>query len=219
MKKIMAGLLSLFSAITPAENTIKELPENIKRHMEERLDLERYYPIFKPGDWIGIKHGAVYDTIIGTAESPELVIGFGIDTPENFIFLTKQDSDKLEIKDVKKIAYSNIDALSVDFVFSESLDSKVLTASGNALSSEAILSSHNMKKAHKLLNAKEILVSIPRRTMMMVISKDAPKDIFNKFVYLHKHAWEDESYGNPTITSKLFLLQDGEVMGVADLGF
>jgi hypothetical protein len=204
----MPGFLSLFSEVLPADNKIK----NLKTY------IEKYYPIFKRGDWTGIKHGAVFDTILGTDESPELVIGFGIDTPDNYIFLTYQDSDKFDLKDVKKVAYSNIDKLDVNFTPSKLLDNKVLTASGYILSNKAILSPENMKKAHKLLNAKEILVSIPRRSGMMVISKDAPKELFNKFLYLHEHAWNDDSYGNVIITNKLFLLQNGKIMDAVDLG-
>ena len=54
-------------------------------------DVYKIYPILKPGDWIGIKAGALRQTIIGDKENPKLVVGFGYDAPNNFVFLKYSD--------------------------------------------------------------------------------------------------------------------------------
>ncbi|OOF24407.1 hypothetical protein BZJ17_02045 [Salinivibrio sp. IB574] len=153
-------------------------------------------------------------TLIGEPEKPDLVIGFGMDTPENFIFLMHSDEDKLDIQNVVNNAYSNLESMDVVFTLSQALDNKVLTASGKPFSSEAILSKKHMLKAHEILNAKQMLVSIPRRTVLMAVSRDVPKEILNQFMYLHSHVWNDASYGNAPIANVLFLLEGGEIVAI-----
>lgn len=74
-----------------------------------------------------------------------------------------------------------------------------------------------MMKAHELLNAKELLVSIPRRRCMMVISRQADKELLNSFVQLHNNAWEDGSYGNAPILNALFVVIDGQIDAIIPL--
>lgn len=176
-------------------------------------EITKVYPIIKSGDWVGIKAGALKQTLIGTQEAPQLVIGFGYDTPTNFVFLMPKD---LEGKDPNKVlqkAYANLEAVDSEFVVSEKLNGKVLTASGNDFSAEKILSQKHMLRAHKLLDASELLVSIPRRRCMMVTSKSVDKETLNLFVALHQNAWQDDSYGNAPIINALFVVINGEIKG------
>ncbi|GHZ50809.1 hypothetical protein VCSRO8_3464 [Vibrio cholerae] len=48
----------------------------------------------------------------------------------------------------------------------------------------------------------------------MAVSRDAPKEILNQFMYLHSHAWNDASYGNAPIANVLFLLEGGEIVAI-----
>jgi len=212
-KFIFLILISLAN-VGMSESKVQPLPEKLEKEISENMSENSYFPILKPGDWVGITHGAVRQTLIGDPEKPELVIGFGMDTPENFVFLMRSDEKKLDIQNVVRNAYSNLENMEVEFTPAKSLDNKVLTASGKPFSSEAILSKKHMLKAHEILNAKQILVSIPRRTGLMAVSKDAPKKILNKFVYLHSHAWNDASYGNAPVANVLFVLEAGEIVGV-----
>ena len=84
-------------------------------------------------------------------------------------------------------------------------------------SSEKILCQSHMMKAHQLLNAEELLVSIPRRRCMMVTSTKADKDVLNKFLQLHNHAWRDESYGNAPIINALIKIRNGKISGLFSL--
>ncbi|UTV29906.1 hypothetical protein [Photobacterium atrarenae] len=214
MKKLIFIVLLILSDTALSESSVKPLSEKLEKEISENMSESSYFPILKPGDWVGITHGAVRQTLIGEPENPDLVIGFGMDTPENFVFLMHSDEDKLDIQNVVNNAYSNLENMDVVFTPSQVLDNKVLTASGKLFSSEAILSKKHMLKAHKILNAKQMLVSIPRRTGLMAISRDAPKEILNKFIYLHSHAWNDASYGNAPIANVLFVLEGGDIVGI-----
>lgn len=174
----------------------------------------KIYPILKPGDWVGIKAGALKQTLLGTQENPELVVAFGYDAPSNFVFLMPDDLEGRDPNQILKEAYDNLEKIESCFDVSDKLNKQVLTASGNDFSSEKILCKSHMLKAHELLNAKELFVSIPRRRCMMVISKHADKELLNTFINLHKHAWEDESYGNAPILNALFVVIDGQIDGV-----
>ncbi|CAB1249178.1 hypothetical protein Q5N41_18525 [Vibrio cholerae] len=214
MKKLIFIVLLSLSGTALSESGVKPLPEKLEKEISKNMSESSYFPMLKPGDWVGITHGAVHQTLIGEPEKPDLVIGFGMDTPENFIFLMHSDEDKLDIQNVVNNAYSNLESMDVVFTLSQVLDNKVLTASGKPFSSEAILSKKHMLKAHEILNAKQMLVSIPRRTGLMAVSRDAPKEILNQFMYLHSHAWNDASYGNAPIANVLFLLEGGEIVAI-----
>jgi len=173
----------------------------------------KIYPILKPGDWAGMQAGAINQTLVGNDENPEVVVGFGYDTPENFVFLTHQHLEKIDGDQILKEAYENLELYDTEFEFSEALNNQVLTSSGLDFSSEKILSPSHMQKAHDLLKADELLVSIPRRRCMMVVSKNAEKELLNTFVGLHHNAWEDDSFGNAPIANMLFVVQQGNIVG------
>ena len=97
--------------------------------------------------------------------------------------------------------------------FVGSLDNKAVATNGNDFSSEIILSKAHMLKAHAMLDAEELLVSIPRRTCMTIISRDVDEETMNKFAYLHNFTWEDDSFGNAPITNSLFIVKEGTIVG------
>lgn len=189
--------------------------EKIKEQAESGK--HKIYPILKPGDWVGIKAGAIKQTLVGDEQNPQVVIGFGYDTPENFVFLTHQHLEKMDANHILKEAYQNLEDFNTEFEYSKTLNNKVLTSSGLDFSSERILSKNHMLKAHKMLDADEILVTIPRRRCMMVVARNSEKELLNTFVGLHKNAWEDESYGNAPIANMLFVLKDGNIVGTFPL--
>jgi len=174
------------------------------------------YPILKPGNWVGVESGAVNMPFIGSEEKPEVIVGFGYETPEDYVFLTGLDAERMGENAFNKLieqAYANIDAMHLEFTLIEKLDNQVLTASGKAFSSEAILSKKHMMEAHRILNSKELFVSIPRRTCLMVTSRDVSDSIFSKFTYLHSVAWHESDYGNAPITNMIFVVKDGVTIG------
>lgn len=196
-----------------------ELDKRIENEIEqiESGKITKIYPILKSGDWVGIRYGAIKQTIIGTPENPELVVGFGYDTPTNFVFLTHKDLEGKDPNEAVKNAYSNLEEYNQEFEISSVLNGKVLLASGKDFSSEKILCKNHMMAAHELLKSDELLVSIPRRRCMMITSKHEDKELFNTFIGLHKDAWNDDSYGNAPIIDALFVIKDGVIDGIIPL--
>jgi hypothetical protein len=176
--------------------------------------ISKFYPILKPGNWVGVKNGAVRKTLIGTPEDPEVVIAFGYDAPSNFVFLMNEDLEKLNPDDVLKKAFANLEEYPAEFEPSTTLNGKILTCSGSDFCSEKILSRSFMMTGHELLSTEKILVSIPRRRCMMVTAVDADQPLLETFFYLHNHAWEDDSYGNPPIANMFFILEQGAITNV-----
>lgn len=206
--------MSIFKRVFGGGN--KESDKQVNKDIEkiQSGEIDRIYPILKPGNWVGIQAGALKQTLIGSPEDPQLVVAFGYDTPNNFVFLMPKD---IEGKDPNKVlgdAYSNLENVQVEFEISASLNNKVLTASGHDFSAEKILSENHMQKAHDLLNSNELLVSIPRRRCMMITSKDADDEMLNIFTKLHLNAWEDDSYGNAPIMNALFTVANGKISSV-----
>ena len=196
----------------------KKSSEEIEKIKEESENgNHKIYPILKPGDWVGIKAGAIKQTLVGDEQNPQVVIGFGYDTPENFVFLTQQHLEKMDANQILNEAYQNLEDYKTEFEYSKALDNKVLTSSGLDFSSERILSKNHMLKAHQMLNADEILVTIPRRRCMMVVAKNSEKELLNTFVGLHQNAWQDDSYGNAPIANMLFVLKCGDIVGTFPL--
>ncbi|SHJ19904.1 Protein of unknown function [Mesonia phycicola] len=192
----------------------EKTPEEIAKIVEQTENSDKkIYPILKPGNWVGLKAGALSSTLIPSADGAEVVIGYGMDTPDNFVFLTQQHLETMDAKQITQEAFTNLEAYHTDFEFVEALNNKALASSGNDFSSERILSKSHMLKAHAMLEAEELLVSIPRRSCMMVISKTADEDTVNKFVYLHNHTWNDDSFGNAPIINALFVVKDGAIVG------
>ena len=195
-----------------ADNQFEKEVEQIKSGQ-----INKVYPILKPGDWIGVKAGCIKQTLLGTPENPQLVVGFGYDAPTNFVFLRQSDLEGKDPNEILKDAYENLENFKQDFEISAALNGKVLTASGGDFSSEKILCKNHMMKAHELLNSDELFVSIPRRRCMMVTSRHADKELLNTFVALHKNAWDDESYGNAPIINAMFVVKDGQIDGIISL--
>lgn len=179
--------------------------------------ITKIYPILKPGDWVGIKTGALKQTLLGSQENPELVIAFGYDAPTNFVFLTPKDLIGKDANSILEEAYSNLEKIEQEYEISSELNGKILFASGHDFSSEKILCRSHMMKAHELLNSDELFVSIPRRRCMMITSKHANKELLGTFVELHKNAWSDDSYGNAPIIDAVFVVKEGEIEGILSL--
>lgn len=174
---------------------------------------QKIYPILKPGHWVGLKAGALNSNLINSENGPKVVIGYGIDTPDNFVFLTKKHLETMDGQQITRQAFQNLENYETIFEYSETFDNKVVTSSGNDFSSERILSVSHMLKAHEMLQADELLVSLARRTCMMAISRDADQELLNKFVYLHEYTWNDDSFGNAEISDILFIVKEGRITG------
>ena len=134
------------------EKTTEEIAQIVAQ--TEASD-KKIFPILKPASWVGLKAGALNSELIGSIENNDLevVIGYGIDTPDNFVFLTQDHLKTMDADQIAKEAFENLENYATEFEFSGALQNKALTSSGNDFSSERILSKNHMMKAHQMSGA------------------------------------------------------------------
>lgn len=175
----------------------------------------KVYPILKPGSWVGIKAGCLFQTLLGSNEKPELVIAYGYNGDNNFVFLTHDDLKDRDSQEIVQEAYANLDNEKV--VVSHLEEDIIITASGNDFSSEKILSKTFMDELHRTLNSDELIVSIPRRTVFYALAGSADGSFVNTFVNVHKYTYEDDSFGNAPISELLFIVKNGVIERILDI--
>src|ERR1022692_1845884 len=90
------------------DSDAKRLEETVSKIKSGEVN--KIFPILKPGDWVGIKYGAIYQTILGTDDNPELVIGYGYDGPGDIVFLTHDMLENKTIQQVFQEATNNLEA-------------------------------------------------------------------------------------------------------------
>lgn len=197
----------------------KDIPQKeiSKLLYEVKNDEYHLYPILKPGDWVGIKSGAVYQSLIGEKPNLDLVVGFGYDTDTNFVFLTYDQLKTMDAHKTIETAYNNIQNYESVLKPSQLLSSKILTASGKDFSSEKILDQGFMQEAHRLLDADQLVVSVPRRRCLMIAPKSIDKETTAAFINLHYNAFDDDSYGNAPVYENLLILENGKMVSYIDL--
>ncbi len=202
-----------FEVITDPEQN-KKFDEDLEKIKTGKVD--KVYPILKPGDWVGIKAGALRQNLIGDKENPKLVVGFGYDAPNNFVFLNYSDYQEREkLEQMVGQAYDNL--YNFEVTFNEVVPNKVIIIDGQDFCSEKILDTKFMKALQDKMGGDKLVVSIPRRRCMMVTNAFEEDGIFEQFLSVHNKTWSDESYGNPQIINSLFVVKNGEIDMVKDL--
>ena len=141
--------MALFKRIFGKEDTTSDKRAEQELEQIQSGEINKVYPILKPGNWVGIKSGCLKQTLFGTQENPELVVAFGYDAPTNFVFLMPRDIEGKDPNVVLNEAYENLEKFPQEF----EVEGKMLFASGQDFSSEKILCKDHMLKAHELLKS------------------------------------------------------------------
>lgn len=199
--------MSFFKRLFENKNT-PETRNTVEDHTPALL-----YPVIHHGSW-QMLHTLVRQTLFGTTEAPEVVVTFAYDQPE-LKYFTYTELDRLSketSEGVIKKAYENIDLYPYAFIETDTGHGKMLTISGGRFSSEKILSPECMREAQRRLNTDELLVSIPRRTMMYVVDNKCSNELYDYFRNLHLLNFGDHTNTNEPIVNALFLLKNGEIV-------
>lgn len=202
--------MGVFSKIFGKKDPIKDAIINEEIKKVESGEIHKIYPILKPGDWIGLKYGAVKKIILGSEGEPKLVVGYGYDAPENFIFLNEDNIKDKNLDDLIAQAFHNLDEYKVNV--NEVMPGKVAIIDGLDFCSEKILSKKFMFEMHELLGSKKLLASIPRRRCMMITSAQDDPAVMKQFRSVHEKTWGDDSYGNAPIINLYFDVNEGEIV-------
>ncbi|MCR1026412.1 hypothetical protein [Cellulophaga baltica] len=124
-------------------------------------------------------------------------------------------------EDYKKLRLTgeiNLDALEIPFIDWNYLDSKlnfqVLSCTISQFSSEKILSKKHLQEAHKKLGADELLVSIPRKGLIFVCSKNISDEDYGDFLNMHGAIVLQENEDLEFLCEDLFVVKNGEIENI-----
>jgi hypothetical protein len=122
------------------------------------------------------------------------------------------------IKKMIKSSEKNIEKLKTALIFWNPTDTKykfkILSAGMSTFSSELILSEKHMNQAHKMLNSKELFVSIPRRGLIFICDRNIENEHVATFVGLHSHIVLDNTSDLDLLCEDIFVLENGKIEAV-----
>ena len=130
----------------------------------------------------------------------------------------KTEEDYYMIQDTGKLNFEDFKMPFIDWNLKDGkLNFRILSCKVSLLSSEKILSKKHMQEAHDMLNAKEIMVSIPRRGLIFVCSKDIPGEDYDYFLNLHASIVLQENKDQELLCEDVFIVENGEISGVLNI--
>jgi hypothetical protein len=176
------------------------------------------YPMIKDARWRGTSR-VVHYPFVTNGDSLELTIVFAQDAGDNFEYIMPADLENEAVKENFNKWKQNIDNYPFEIERSQTLDNRVIFASGNDHSSEKILSAAFLAEACKALNTDRIIISAPRRRCLMITSYHEDFPMLENFFYFHFVAFREEDYGNEVITEMVFVADTNKVEYAVPLGF
>lgn len=196
----------------PPAKGVNELPRDVLRAIVPDAKHE-IYPILKAWDWPA-KAFSVHEAFAGTDKPPVPLVAYGYETEDHYIFVGKADLAARPLAEIKLEAFANLEKYPVTW---KRINNYVLTASGEEFSAEKILSKEFLVEAQRTLNAKQILVGVPRRTVIYAVDAAAPQVDMEMFYRVFRHTYADDSFGNAVITNLLFEYRDGVLVGAREV--
>lgn len=116
---------------------------------------------------------------------------------------------------IRKSADENLAHEPAFFSFVEDSDGKILIGHGADLACEMIMCSAHMRKAHEMLKAERILVSIARRGLMLVTAHSDDEEARQTFLDMHWGVWKGwKAPDHEVITDDVFVLRNGALESV-----
>ncbi len=175
---------------------------------------QKIYPLLKV---LPLEHREIvfHKPLLETASKDEPVICFAEDLPDGYRLLNTDEGNDWQIRSEAMRNLSRVRLQWKTFNINDSLS--MLTASGNAYSSEKLLDRPFLEEAQEQLDAEEILVAIPRRTVIYATRADNQEKLEN-FKKVVEITYEDNNYGNAPISPNLFVVRQGEIVRIINNG-
>ncbi|TCJ96737.1 TY-Chap domain-containing protein [Nocardia alba] len=171
-----------------------------------------WYPLLKPADWEQRHLITHWATTAGTVP----IIVLAVDTDSGY--QVEGFGDDVDSNALLAEAMANLAALEYDWEVSEFHGLPLATSSGNDFSAEKVLDPKHMLGAHHALRTDKLLVAVPRRTCLMAVPFDLEPQQIMLFEHLVRVTYEDDSYGNASITSGVYIVENGRAQSfLADL--
>jgi uncharacterized protein YtpQ (UPF0354 family) len=176
-------------------------------HADERP----IFPLLKAHDW-NARNLCVFQNYNGVDKPPMPLIAFCHNRVDSYQLITKQAAGRngWTAADLRRKAQKNIDAYPCRW---EPFRGFMLTASGKDFSSEKLLCKEFLLEAHRLLDAKRILVAAPRRTVLYAAANDLKDESLELFKTIVAETLADDSFGHRKISPLIFRFEGGDLIG------
>ncbi|MFV0526889.1 MAG: hypothetical protein ACK5RL_20600 [Acidimicrobiales bacterium] len=190
------------------------------------------YPVLRPAAWLADNPDAAAHVWLGTTDRPLVLVTYahlgddgalrvldadgppsGGPQPEGERPRPDGGADLRPGEDVVRAAFANLDAYETAFEAVDADGGRMLVSAGRALAAERVLSQAHMLAAHELLDAEEVLVSIPRRGAVLACSIDCSDQVRRSMMHLHTEAWAQARSESDRITGELVVFEQGVKTG------
>lgn len=101
----------------------------------------------------------------------------------------------------------------------ENVQNRIVFAAGHYHSSEKILSAVSLTELCDILQTDQIIVSIPRRGLLMATSYDEDFMMLENFFFTHQDGWQNDNDGSEFITDLVFVANKTGIMYAATIDF
>lgn len=172
------------------------------------------YPLLKPSNW---PEAAQAPHFTLGSEQQRIVIAYAHNLPDRYQVILDDHPEATDER-LSERALANLTALQYEWQFIELQWLRVATCAGHTFSAEKLLDPAALRQAHRLLGTQEIIVSVPRRTLLFAFPRHTldTMESTQQMLRLVSRTYADDSDGNAPITTLLFVVRDGEPVGLVD---
>ncbi|WP_214071287.1 DUF1444 family protein [Mucilaginibacter sp. dw_454] len=198
----------------------KLFKKNEPEHPVQEIDKAAVpvYPMIKMGEWQGMSLAKSLPFVMN-GDQLDLAIVFAQDAGDRFQYILETDLQQPDIAENFNRWQHNINEYPYEIELGDTLQNRVIFASGEDHASEKILSAAFLSDACQTLNTDKLVISIPRRRCLMITRYDEDFELLETFFRLHFIAWREEDYGNEPITEMVFIADKNKVRYAVPLGF
>lgn len=172
------------------------------------------YPLLKPGGWPDAAHAPHFTF---GSERQRIVVSYAHDRPDSYqaILDGHPEADDERLPDR---AMANLAALHYEWQFTELQWLRIAHFSGYDFAAEKLFDPAAMREAHRLLGTGEMIVSVPRRTVLYAFPHSTldTMESTRQMLRLVERTYADDSHGHAAITPLLFVVRDGTPVSVLD---
>ena len=166
-------------------------------------------PVLKPIRWSGIEQGALAHVWAGTPDDPKVVVAYAYVGENGTVFLPSEGLGATEQEAAIRDAFNNLERYESSFELVEASGGKILVSAGREFAAERALCQSHMLRAHSLLDAAEIVVSLARRRTVLACAYQCPESVKATMVGLHRESWENGGPESDRVLKDLVIMADG----------
>lgn len=193
------------------DSQVRQAPSRPRPAADRLADV---YPLLKPSNWPDAAQAPHFT--LGS-EQQRVVIAYAHNLPDRYEVILDDHPEATDER-LSERALANLAALHYEWQFTELQWLRVATCSGHTFSAEKLLDPAALRQAHRLLGTQEIIVSVPRRTILYAFPRSTldTMESTQQMLRLVSRTFADDTYGNAPISTLLFVVRDGKPVGLVD---